>query len=372
VDPLTQGLLGAAAAQALLGRRFPRAWLVGAVGGMAPDLDVLIGSSTDPLLSIEYHRQFTHALAFVPVGGPAAALPWMALRRARRRWREVVLASTAGYATHGLLDACTTYGTQLFWPFSGQRVAWSWISIIDPVFTLALLAGVALAARAASRRPVVLALAFAALYLGAGALQHARALGAQERIAAARGHDRVRGDAFPAFGSNRVWRSLYLAGDTLYLDRVRVGWTGGAGWMPGSAVALVREEDLGHAERRDPRVVRDFRRFRRFSDGWVARAPTDHEVVGDARYSLTTDVYDPVWGVRFSPGEPVPTEWVDRTRDRSLGLGNPQTRTAGTRSGYRPLPRRRVTGRARRRSRRGGPWGPGRGRTPPAHPATAT
>jgi len=36
--------------------------MLGFLSGMAPDLDILIRSSTDPLLSLEYHRQFTHFL----------------------------------------------------------------------------------------------------------------------------------------------------------------------------------------------------------------------------------------------------------------------------------------------------------------------
>lgn len=41
--------------------------------------------------------------------------------------------------THPLLDACTTYGTQLWRPFSDQRVALYNISVVDPVYTLPFL-----------------------------------------------------------------------------------------------------------------------------------------------------------------------------------------------------------------------------------------
>lgn len=339
MDPLTQGLLGAAAAQALFGRRLPRAWLVGAVGGVLPDADVLIRSQADPLLAIEYHRQFTHALAFIPVGGAVAALPWLAFERYRARWKPVLGAAVAGYATHGLLDACTTYGTQLLWPFSSARVAWNCISIVDPVFTLVLLAGVVWAALKHARTPAVFALAFCVLYLAAGAVQRERALEAQERIAAARGHARVRGEVFPTLGNNLVWRSLYRAGDSLHADRIRVPWAGEPRWTAGASVALVREGDLAPRARADARVRRDFRRFRWFSDGWVARAPDDPGVIGDARYSLRTDAFDPVWGVRFHPGRPVPTEWVNRTRDRSLRLGDLWREIAGADPEYHPVPR---------------------------------
>jgi membrane-bound metal-dependent hydrolase YbcI (DUF457 family) len=284
LDPLTQGLLGAAAAQALFGRRLRRAWLIGAVGGVLPDADVLIRSPVDPLLAIEYHRQFTHSLAFIPVGGGIAALPWLAFRRWRARWKPVLGAAVAGYATHGLLDAFTTYGTQLLWPFSSYRVAWNAVAIVDPVFTLALLLGVVWAARV------------------------------QERVAAARGDARVRGEVFPTLGNNLVWRSLYQAGDTLHADRIRVPWLGRPRWTAGTAVALTREHDLEPPARADARVRQDFRRFRWFSDGWTARAPSDPGVIGDARYSLRTDAFEPIWGVRFHPGRPLGRDHRRRPR----------------------------------------------------------
>ena len=70
MDPLTQGALGAALPQstAVRGKYAGSAGLFGFLAGMAADLDVLIRSSSDPLLFLEYHRQFTHSLVFIPVG----------------------------------------------------------------------------------------------------------------------------------------------------------------------------------------------------------------------------------------------------------------------------------------------------------------
>ena len=63
MDPLTQGVLGASLPQASTARSYVGiAGLFGFIAGMAPDLDVLIRSDTDPLLFLEYHRQFTHSL----------------------------------------------------------------------------------------------------------------------------------------------------------------------------------------------------------------------------------------------------------------------------------------------------------------------
>lgn len=339
MDPLTQGLLGAAASQALLGKRLGpgRAALLGAAGGMLPDADVLIRSSADPLLAIEYHRQFTHALSFIPIGGAIAALPFLLVPRMRADVKGVFAAAIAGYATHGLLDACTTYGTLLLWPFSNARIAWDWISIIDPIFTLALLIGVIVAIARSSRIPAIAGLLFCLSYIGFGAVQHSRALDVQLRLARLRGHEIVRGETFPTIGNNIVWRSLYSTGQTLHADRIRVPWFGRPGFSEGTSVPLVTEAHLEPELRSDPRIARDFRRFRWFSDGWVARAPDDQSVIGDARYSLRTDRFDPIWGIRFHPGEPVPTEWVNRTRDRELGVAGLWNEMRG--AGTTPLPK---------------------------------
>ncbi|MDG1438434.1 MAG: metal-dependent hydrolase, partial [Emcibacteraceae bacterium] len=78
MDPFTQGVLGAAFSQSFAKRsKIPLACFAGVVGGMAPDIDILIKSSSDSLLGIEFHRHFTHSLWFIPIGGLiVAALIW--------------------------------------------------------------------------------------------------------------------------------------------------------------------------------------------------------------------------------------------------------------------------------------------------------
>lgn len=339
MDPVTQGLLGAAAAQALFARQLGRhAWLAGAVGGVLPDADVFIRSDADPLLAIEYHRQFTHALAFIPIGGAVASLPWLVQKKYREQWKPVLGAAVAGYATHGLLDACTTYGTQLFWPFSSLRVAWNCIAIVDPLFTLVLLAGVVWAARVRRRTPAIIALGLCLAYLGLGVVQRERALEVQNRVAAAREHVLTRQAVFPTIGNLLVWRSLYESDGRLYADRIRVPFLGVPQWTPGMAVASLDLNGLSPEILADPRAERDFRRFRWFSGGWVARAPDDPEVIGDVRYSLRTDAFQPIWGVRFDPGAPRPTAWVDRTRDRELSLEALWHEITGRDPAYQPVP----------------------------------
>jgi len=129
LDPLTQGLAGALAAQAgAPGRRMRIAAAAGGLAGMAPDLDVLIRSARDSLLAIEYHRHFTHALAFIPLGGLTVALVlWWPLRRLRPGlgFVSLYLWCLLGYASHGLLDTMTSYCTRLLWPRRLESRIWN-------------------------------------------------------------------------------------------------------------------------------------------------------------------------------------------------------------------------------------------------------
>lgn len=171
MDTVTQALLGAAVGQACFSHRLGRRAVVwGAVGGVLPDLDVLAVAVQGPFAEFRYHRGVTHSLWFGPVVGPA--LGWLAWRYQRWRGRSdpgplsawMGLFALALF-THPLIDVFTVYGTQLFAPFSVERVAWNALGIIDPIYSGILIAG--LAAGFLWRRPEgrVRAAAFAALAL---------------------------------------------------------------------------------------------------------------------------------------------------------------------------------------------------------------
>ncbi|HEX9984106.1 MAG TPA: metal-dependent hydrolase [Thermoanaerobaculia bacterium] len=334
MDPITHALAGAALAWAATGDRLGRrALLVGAAAALLPDIDVVIRSAADPLLAIEHHRGFTHALVTVPLGGALAALPFTrGLDRVQRGW--AIGAGILAYLSHPLLDAATTYGTRLFWPVSRYRVGLDVISIVDPIFTVLVLIA-AIAAFKARRTVVLIALALTVVLLAGGYVQRERATAAQTRVAAARGDQLRRGAVFPTIGNTLVWRSVYqTAAGTLRIDRIRVPWFGGAQYATVTSVPIVTIEAAGN----DASVRRDFARFAWFSDDWLARAPADATVIGDARYSLRNDRYDPVWGIRLHPGATPPIEWVNRTRKRDLGAGQLWREVTGQDPALRPVP----------------------------------
>ncbi len=325
MDPVSQAVVGAVTAQAVLTGRLGgrRAFACGAIGGLLPDLDVAIRSSVDPLLAMEMHRHFTHALVTVPLGGAIAALPFLLRRTNRPDARAILAACTLGYLSHAPLDIVTSYGTLWLWPFSRTRLELDWISIVDPLFTIPLLVLALLACARSSARPAWLALAFALAYIGLGGVLHHRAQAVQVELAASRGHAAERGRVMPTLGNMVVWRSVYVAGGELHADAIRVLPFGPPAVVAGGRVALVTalppEAAAGGAA--GARQVRDFARFAWFADGFVARDPADPTVLADMRYSLDTAGFAPLWGVRFHAApRDLPVEWVELMQHRERAL----------------------------------------------------
>ena len=201
MDPISQGVVGAIAAQngESQSKNLRLAAGFGWLAGMAADLDVLFRSATDPLFALEFHRQFTHSLFFIPIGGLICALVFYSLfcRKRGITFKQTYLWSVLGYATHGLLDSCTTYGTQLLWPFSDMRIAWNTISIIDPLYTLPLLLFVGLAVWKKKRTFAVVALLWLVGYSALGVMQRERAQVLGLQLAQSRGHVPIQLDAKP-------------------------------------------------------------------------------------------------------------------------------------------------------------------------------
>lgn len=141
MDSLTQAALGAAVGEAVLGKRLGnRALAWGALFGTLPDLDVLLSPLLSQSWNLWWHRGPSHSL-LVMVAASWFLAPWLAklwkkdrISRQRAGWFVF-----AAWSTHVLIDCFTVYGTSVFWPFSGIRVGFNHLFIIDPAFTLPML-----------------------------------------------------------------------------------------------------------------------------------------------------------------------------------------------------------------------------------------
>jgi inner membrane protein len=154
MDSLTQIILGAAVAEAVLGKKVGnKAMLYGAIAGTIPDLDIFASYFTDTVSALEIHRGFTHSIFFSVLFAPIFG--WLISKVERRSiasWKDWSLLMFWGLFTHPVLDSFTTWGTQLFWPFE-IRLAFKNIFVIDPLYTLPFLFFLILAMRAERGSP---------------------------------------------------------------------------------------------------------------------------------------------------------------------------------------------------------------------------
>ena len=196
MDSITQIVLGAAAGDAVLGKKVGnRAMVWGAIAGTIPDLDIVGNLWMSEIDSLAFHRGISHSFLFSIVG--AFVFGWLVHQMYESRYHKyigmagwtalsiaigslflftgdfnvlkgligIAIASGGsfltykrfnrpafakpeaslrdwqwlffwGLITHPILDTFTAYGTQLFAPFSDYRAAFSNISVADPVYTL--------------------------------------------------------------------------------------------------------------------------------------------------------------------------------------------------------------------------------------------
>ncbi|RDH84959.1 MAG: metal-dependent hydrolase [endosymbiont of Galathealinum brachiosum] len=300
VDPVSQAFLGGSLSQSSASNKSQQvsALIIGALAGMAPDLDVLIRSAADPLLFLEFHRQFTHSLIFIPFGSFICALLFYPFFKSKLSFKQIYLFSFLGFATHGLLDACTSYGTQLYWPFSNERVAWNTVSIIDPLFTFPL---VIFSLLAAFRKKVVfarIAFLYAVLFLSLGLVQKYRAEDSLKTLALQRGHLIERSNVKPSFANRHVWKTMYEYDGRYYIDAVKLLWAKDI--ISGVSVQKLNiERDLPWLDI-NTQQARDIERFRWFSNDYLAMSNEGGDYIIDVRYSFLPNRIESMWGILLS------------------------------------------------------------------------
>jgi len=305
MDIITQGLLGGVLAQAVAKKEENRlATIVGVIAGLIADADIFIYSSNDPLLNIEFHRHFTHSLFFIPFGAAIALLLLWPFFRNRLSVKRLYLYSLLGYSMSGVLDACTSYGTHLFWPFSDERVAFNIISIIDPAFTLLLLITLIFSLRLKRRKIAHIGLLFAVGYMSLGYIQLQRAENMAENLMAKRGHQPTKHLVKPTLANLVLWRSVYVYKNRIYVDAIRVGVFGSKKIFEGESVEKFSLAQKLPNLKPSSVLVRDIQRFSSFSDDFIAFDSSQKNVLGDIRYSMLPTSAKPLWGIVIDKDKP--------------------------------------------------------------------
>jgi Predicted membrane-bound metal-dependent hydrolases len=320
MDLITHAFTGALVAATLAPKitRRPTA-IVGGISACLPDVDVLIRSSTDPLLVLEYHRHFTHSLFFSPFGAAVAALILSPLLRRHLSASALYKAAIAGYISACLLDVCTSYGTRLFWPLAPQSIALNWIAVVDPVFTLLIAIGLVFTLRGRNLLPWF-GLAAGALYLGVGALQLQRAESAARQWADVQSLPIEKILAKPTLGNLVLWRVLLVNQNNVQVIAVRAGVSSPQIYV-GDHAELLDLATLSLPE--SSRAYQDVQRFYQVSEGYLVTMDGAEDHIGDLRYAMLPTSVVPLWGIIVDKQNPAGETRAFTRRDSS-----PQVRDA--------------------------------------------
>ena len=209
-------------------------------------------------------------------------------------FKTIYRASFLGYATHGLLDACTSYGTLLFWPFSNERITWNNISIIDPLFTIPVLILIGIAIKTRKRIFSFFAIGWIIFYLSLGFIQYDRALSAAIKLAESRGHVAERITLKPSFGNLILWKSIYQYEETFYVDAIRTAQS--TTWCLGENIRMFDYQHHLPSLETESQQGKDIERFRWFSQNYLGY-DKEKNLVTDIRYSMIPNQITPMWGL---------------------------------------------------------------------------
>ena len=304
MDPVSQGLLGTALSGSFARKKEIRfASFCGFIGGIAPDIDILIRSDSNPLLFIEYHRHFTHSLAFVPFGGLIVSFFLYLIFLKKKKFKTIFFFTTLGFLSHGFLDSCTSYGTSLFWPFSETRISWNIISIIDPIYTFILLFFFILSFLLKSSHLIKLGLCLSFLYLGFGLNKHIQVEKLISRIAEVRGHKIERLLLNPTIGNVILWRSVYQFNKNYYIDAVYMPLFGEPKVKKGRKVKVINKETVFPEILNDSLQRNDIRKFSFFSQDFIYIHPDFEYVIADLRYGTLPHDDMSLWGIEVNTDE---------------------------------------------------------------------
>ena len=209
-------------------------------------------------------------------------------------FKTIYIASFLGYATHGLLDACTSYGTLLFWPFSNERVTWNNISIVDPIFTIPVLILIGTAIKTKRKIYSFFSIGWIIFYLSLGFIQYERALSTANDLAKSRGHNPERLTLKPSFGNLILWKSIYEHEKTFYVDAIRTVQTSTV--CLGESIKIFDyQEHLPDLDKESQQAL-DIERFRWFSQDYLG-FDQEKSLVTDVRYSMLPNQIEPMWGL---------------------------------------------------------------------------
>jgi membrane-bound metal-dependent hydrolase YbcI (DUF457 family) len=282
--------------------RAPRSVLpVACAAGIIADVDgfsALLGPSS----YLNWHRTYTHSLFTAVLVAVLSVVVYRFVAPQQLQSRFAVLAifvlTLLAQCLHLLLDVCQPDGVLLFWPFSTAEIAEDWLTFVDPVILLVLVAGILLPLLfrlvsdeigARDKKPrgkvgAIIALAVIVLYIGARALFHASAVAALDSRTY---HGEVprRTAAFPISTSPFRWNGIVETESALH--EITVDIARSTALDTGAAVTIHKPEASTALDiaRNDP-IALAFLRVARFPKATIEKTEAGSRVeLRDLRFA---------------------------------------------------------------------------------------
>lgn len=306
MDPISQGAVGMIATQSVASNSKTKlAALVGFLAGTAADLDVLIKSDADPLFGLFLHRHFTHSLFFIPFGAFFVAISLWSIAKIFKNplpFNLLYIFSFIGFATHGLLDATTSYGTVLLWPMSSSRIAWDWIAIIDVLFTLPILVFIGLTLWLKNRNYARAGMLYALFYFALLAFNQNAVFQAylgslpQEAKASAQKNVRLIPRLFQPFS----YRGVYRHEGRIYISSLQSWPFYETQITHHGSVPHTTPQDIQNSFNVTPALQKQLNDYEWFANGFIGTHKKNPLILADYRYGNFGQPKSPLWGIEIN------------------------------------------------------------------------
>jgi membrane-bound metal-dependent hydrolase YbcI (DUF457 family) len=313
MDVGTHALASLLLTRALIPRAPLTAWILVPVAGTVADLDAL-SASFRPSAYLDWHHTLTHSIVVSAGIGLVLGFIYLWIRRKDMAAEMSTTAFLGAVLLSGFLhlamDVCTADGITPFWPFSGHRIAASWLASVDPWIIailivafllpeLSRLVGDEIGAKAKGPRGqvgAILGLIFIMIYVGVRANFHSSALAAiQARTY--RGESPRRSSAYAESVSLLTWHAIVETDHAL--QELTIDVTPGASFDPENGTTLFKPEPspvLESAQNTD--AAKRFLQSASFPKASIEKTPEGREVqIRDLRYAASGETQHEVVAV---------------------------------------------------------------------------
>ena len=328
MDPITQGLIGATLPQVVARDRRMLLW-AGCFGFLAR---AAAGSGRPDYARRRTHCCFLNSTGNSPIRCCSSPLAdWFARLFSTWFWgdekafsfKTTWLFCTLGYGSHGLLDAFTSYGTMLLWPFSSARISLSFVSVIDPLFTLPVMALVIPCRHAAKSGGLRWQRCSGPVFILVRECFRETRLWKWAKPSPHHADTRQCGlDAKPSFANILIWKTIYESDGQFFVDAVRATFVPRV-FFGASVQKLNNRAGFSRSRSKLPAETGYLLGFDWFSDGFLAQDPFNPDRIVDVRYSMVPNEIDALWsiGVSASAGPDTHVTFQTHRREPRDSLG---------------------------------------------------